>query len=50
VLGIAVIAAACWAAEPRAVAAAIMQAGTASRLVIVARATALTLAGSAWWL
>ena len=50
VLGIAVIAAAIWAADPRAVAAAIMQAGTASLLVIVARATAVTLAGSAWWL
>jgi putative membrane protein len=49
-IGTAVIVAAIWAVDPRAVAAAVAQAGWAILLVIGVRAVAVTLAGLCWWL
>ena len=49
-IGTALIAAAIWAVDPRAVAAAVAQAGWAILLVIGVRAVAVTLAGLCWWL
>lgn len=49
-IGTAVIAAAIWAVDPRAVAAAVAQAGWSILLVIGVRAVAVTLAGLCWWL
>src|SRR3954468_18124447 len=49
-IGTAVIVAAIWAVDPRAVAAAIAQAGWAILLVIGVRTVAVTLAGLCWWL
>lgn len=50
IIGTAVIAAAVWALDPRAVAAAVAQAGWAILLVVGVRAVAVTLAGLCWWL
>lgn len=50
VIGALAIAGAIWAADPRAVAAAIAHAGAASLLVIAVRAVSVSLAGLAWWL
>ncbi|MGN6571847.1 MAG: flippase-like domain-containing protein [Pseudolabrys sp.] len=50
VIGIAIIAAAVYAADPATVAAAMVQAGWAAVVVIALRLTAVTLAGLTWWL
>jgi len=50
VIGIAIIAAAVFAANPATVAAAIVQAGWATLIVVVLRLAAVTLAGLTWWL
>jgi putative membrane protein len=49
-IGLAVIAGAIFAADPRAVAAAVARVGSASLLVIATRAVSVGLAGLAWWL
>ena len=49
-IGIAIIAAAVYAADPATVAAAMAQAGWAAAIVIVLRLLAVTLAGLTWWL
>jgi putative membrane protein len=49
-IGTAVIVAAIWAVEPRAVAAAVARVGWAILLVIGVRAIAVTFAGLCWWL
>lgn len=49
-IGIAIIAAAVYAADPATVAAAMAQAGWAAAIVIALRLVAVTLAGLTWWL
>jgi len=49
-IGIAIIAAAVYAADPETVAAAIAQAGWAALIVVALRLLAVTLAGLTWWL
>ena len=49
-MGIAIIAAAVYAADPATVAAAMAQAGWAAAIVIALRLVAVTLAGLTWWL
>ncbi|HEY6027947.1 MAG TPA: flippase-like domain-containing protein [Pseudolabrys sp.] len=49
-IGIAIIAAAVYAADPETVAAAIAQAGWATAVVVALRLLAVTLAGLTWWL
>lgn len=49
-IGIAIIAAAVYAADPATVAAAIAHAGWAAPIVVALRLTAVTLAGLTWWL
>ena len=49
-IGIAIIAAAVYAADPATVAAALEQAGWAAAIVIALRLAAVTLAGLTWWL
>jgi putative membrane protein len=49
-IGIAIIAAAVYAADPETVAAAIAQAGWATLIVVALRLVAVTLAGLTWWL
>jgi putative membrane protein len=50
VIGIAIIAAAVYAADPATVAAALEQAGWAAAIVVALRLIAVTLAGLTWWL
>jgi putative membrane protein len=49
-IGTLIIVGAVWAADPRAVAAAVLQAGSATFLVIAVRTISVSFAGLAWWL